>query len=175
MTGNIPISQVKNGEKDGNDINDSTPGKLVDDVWTPLPVTDELADFLALGSRLPGEVRITFARLNVNNLRPVKLIRTPIGDGPDFKVDVSKEGVEPSSLKPMTPWLKHEDSPFHDVKSTDIEKKLDSCIKRDETLLDSRKQRRLVHPLMPDAPMVPYRPKENYNSSDEGDSDFERI
>ena len=74
------------------DINDKT---LVSDVWSPLPVTDALADFLALGSRLPGEVRITSAHLNFNHLRPVTLVRVPIGDGPDFSVVVAKEGTEP--------------------------------------------------------------------------------
>ena len=56
--------------------------KSVSEVWEPLPVTDALADFLALGSRLRGEVRITSALLNLRNLRPASLNRLPVSGSP---------------------------------------------------------------------------------------------
>merc|ERR1712142_811674 len=116
--------------------------------WKPLPVSEGLADFFAFGSRLSGEVRITSAPLNVKNLRPIKLARTLIGDGPDFNVELFKHGDAPQlPTKPMTPWLKHEDSPFHNVPSTIIEEKLNACVKRDKSLLESLKKRRLHYPL----------------------------
>ena len=144
---------------DGKDIDDVTAQQRVSDVWKSLPVTDALADFLALGSRLPGEVRITSARLKIRNLRPIKLNRAPIGDGPDFTVAVAKEGEElPVSVQPMTPWLQHQDSPFRDVKSTDIEPNLNSCAQKDKSLLDSLKKRPLAQPLMTNGPFVPHCP-----------------
>ena len=56
---------------------------------------------------------------------------------------VAKVGEEEasSSMGPWTPWLRHEDSPFFDVPSTLIDKKLNACIKKDKSLLDSVKKR----------------------------------
>ena len=139
----------------------------VSDIWKPLPVEDSLADFLALGCRLPGEVRIISTLLNVNNLRPVKLTRSLIGDGPDFNVEVVEDGMDPSPpTRPMTPWLKHEASSYHDVPLPVIEEKLNVCAKKDKSLLDSLKKRRLLHPLMPNAPRVPFRPFKVYVDDD---------
>ena len=50
----------------------------IGDIWESLPVSDETADFLALGCRLPGQVRITSASLNLQHLRPVKLARVSV-------------------------------------------------------------------------------------------------
>ena len=125
-------------------------------IWEHLPVTDGLADFLALGSRLPGEVRISSAKLNPYHLRPIKLVRVPIGDGPDFNVQVAKEGEETSVFAtPMTPWLQHQKFPFHRVPSTVIEKKLNACAKENTSLYDSLKKRQLLHPLENYSRMVP--------------------
>ena len=127
------------------------------DVWEPLPVSDGLADFFSLGTRLPGEVRISSAILNPDNLRPVRLVRTPIGDGPEFTVEVVKDGEEPlqTPSRPMTPWLQHQDSPYHGVPSTVIEERLNVYAKEDETLLDSLKKRQLLHPLGANARPLP--------------------
>jgi len=135
----------------------------VDDVWSPLPVTDAMADFLALGCQLPGEARITSAFLNAKKLRPIKLTRVPIDDGSDFNVAVAKDSLGPnldgavcsSSMKPTTPWLQHQSSHFRGVKSTDIEANLNACARKDKTLLDSLKKRQLAYPLINDAPLVP--------------------
>ena len=126
-----------------------------------MPVSDGLADFLALGCRLPGEVRISHSRdLNIINLRPVKLIRTPIGDGPDFNVEVAFNGEDSPAppTRSWTPWLKHEESPYHSLSSTTIEKKLHSCIKKDKSLLESLKKRPLPHPLTTGSATPPFSP-----------------
>ena len=146
-------------EDDDDDVDAEAPEKSVTDVWEPLPISGALADFFALGSRLPGEVRITSAILNVNNLRPIKLIRKPIGDGPDFNVVVAKDGENASSKTgPYTPWLEHQNSTFHDISSTEIDLKLNASAKRDPSLLDSLQNRQLVHPFGPNAPLLPFSP-----------------
>ena len=128
------------------DINSKTPRKRLGDVWEPLPISDALADFLSLGCHLPGEVRITSACLNPNNLRPIKLVRETIGDGPDYNVVVANNGDQgsPTQARPWTPWFNHENSPFRDVPSTVIDRKLNACVKKNGSLLDSLKERRLL-------------------------------
>jgi len=143
----------------------SSAKKKVSEVWEPLSVTDALADFLALGSRLPGEVRITSALLNLHNLRPVSLNRLPIGPGPDFHVEVAKSGGQSRAMSRMMPWLAHDQSSFHNVPATTIENKLSSCCKKDASLYESLKKRRLEHPLMPNVPLVPSHPTVRYKSN----------
>jgi len=152
----------------------SSAKKSVSEVWEPLPVTDALADFLALGSRLRGEVRITSALLNLRNLRPASLNRLPIGTGPDYHVEVAKNGGQSRAMSRMTPWLAHDQSPFHNVPAGTIENKMRSCCKKDASLYESLKKRRLEHPLMPNVPLVPSHPTVRYKSnrtySDDDDS-----
>ena len=50
----------------------------MEDFWAPIEVSEESADFFALGCRQPGEVRFVSATLNPENLRPITLVRTMV-------------------------------------------------------------------------------------------------
>ena len=44
-----------------------------------------------------------------------------IGPGPDYHVEVAKNGGQSRAMSRMTPWIAHDQSPFHNVPAGTIE------------------------------------------------------
>jgi len=157
--------------------------KNLSDVWRPMDVSGSTADFLALGSKAPGEVRILSTPLNINNLTIVDI--DSIEGGRDTEEE--EETSSRSGSQQSEPWVNHQHSLYQDLAHTHVENKVNHMCTQRKDLLSVR-PRHLVHPMMSETPLKPSHPtikykmtesysteslnRENYEYSDYDDDDY---
>lgn len=134
----------------------------VNDLWYSVPVSPQTADFLALGCRLPGEVRITQAEMSTRHLTPVVLrkdedgrvsVETHVSDTGDEPAPAEEDGRvsvetevpdtddEPVPSEDVTPWLNFGDSAYRGADDRVIQRELNDFYRSDPALKDKMKQR----------------------------------
>jgi len=143
-----------------SDLSSSKINAPVQDIWAPIEVSAETADFLSLGCRLPGEVRFHSASLNVEHLRPITLARTPVGADREFDVEVRFDGATNEKSHALLEWINHNQSPYYTSSSESIEETLNPFLKspKGDSIFESLKMRRPEHPLMETTPFTPAYP-----------------
>ena len=116
-------------------------GKTVEEVWQSQPVSQKTAEFLSLGCLLPGEVRLTPARIDTYYLPTIHLLRQ--GNEEDVTVDLPqvesvKESVQSAAStsavdlpqqqqhkSPDSPvWTAWQDSAFRGMSKKELEPQL---------------------------------------------------
>ena len=134
----------------------------VNDLWYSVPVSPQTADFLALGCRLPGEVRITQAKMSTRHLTQVVLrkdedgrvsVETQVSDTGDEPAPAEKDGRvsvetevpdtddEPVPAEDVTPWLNFRDSAYRGANDRVIQRELNDFYRSNPALKDKMKQR----------------------------------